>query len=152
MTVTSVWYSFIILIIVAFMFLKQVQKDVRITNCHGINLTSLTHSHRRFTYGITINLSRWINMCRLSGTNQRSGLLVRHNHYDTIASGAAATPPFVVFRGKRSYRQPSPHGSPLSPRWCRVICASIKSTRAPPLQLRRMEYSVEVVWHERALC
>lgn len=45
------------------------------------------------------------------GTNQPSGLLVRHhNHYDTLASGAAATPTFVViFLGKRSYRQPSPH-------------------------------------------
>lgn len=86
----------------------------------------------------------------LIGTNQRSGLLVRHNHYDTIASGAA-TPPFVVFRGKRSYRQPSPT-SPFCPRWRRVMHASIKPMRAPPLQLRRMEYSVEVVWHERALC
>ncbi|CAH2071047.1 unnamed protein product, partial [Iphiclides podalirius] len=54
---------------------------------------------------------------------------------------------------RKTVEQPQSNPAPLtSPPWRRVSRRRIKAPRAPPLQLRRMEYSVEVVWHERALC
>ncbi|KAJ2951972.1 hypothetical protein O0L34_g4234 [Tuta absoluta] len=87
------------------------------------------------------------------GLNQRStvGCVI----ITTIHVRQAPPPSFVVFAENRpphrlppSPLQPAPH----LPRGRCVTHASIKASASPPLQLRRMEYSVEVVWHERALC
>lgn len=72
--------------------------------------------------------------------------------YQTSTAAEQAAPAIVrVFAENR--RRPSSHPPlPPLPRARGVISALIKDVPAPPLQLRRMEYSVEVVWHERALC
>ncbi|KPJ05629.1 hypothetical protein RR46_01691 [Papilio xuthus] len=78
---------------------------------------------------------------------------MRHWHYDTRPTPSLQS---VAFRGKRPHSQsnpPSPGAAPpLTLPWRRVTRYYIKAMSAPPPQLRRMEYSVEVVWHERALC